>query len=467
MPEFSLEFVLEATAGRLVGKGAPAVFHGVSTDTRSLGEGSLFVALKGERFDGHDFVERALSGGAAAALVARATEISGPAIVVEDTLAALGALAKAHRARLSPRVVAITGSTGKTTTKEMLVSVLSRGWKTARTPGNFNNEIGVPLALLDLDESHDAAVIELAMRGRGQIEYLARIAAPHIGVITNIGVSHLELLGTKDAIAETKAELLASLPETGTAVLPAEDEFFGFLKERSPARVVSFGRTERADVWVERMEVGPTGAVSFFLSGWWGEDEVKLKAPGRHHALNAAAAAAAAMAAGAQADWIRPGLESFEAAEMRSQITRSPEGYTVIDDCYNAAPDSMRVALELLADLPGKHKWAVLGDMKELGPLAQEWHQEVGELAATTGVAGLITVGEFRGALAAGARRAQTQIRIEEAADNAKGSETLRKWVSAGDVVLVKGSRAMQMEQIVRDLLATPSETAEGEERTP
>ena len=293
MPELPLEFVLEATAGRLVGEGAPAAFPGVSTDTRSLTKGSLFVALKGERFDGHDFVQQALSGGAAAALVTRVPDGSSPVIVVEDTLAALGALARAHRGRLSPRAVAITGSTGKTTTKEMLASVLSQGWKTARTPGNFNNEIGLPLALLDLEESHDAVVVELAMRGRGQIEYLAKIAAPQIGVITNIGVSHLELLGTREAIAETKAELLASLPETGTSVLPAEDEFFDFLTERGPQHVVSFGLTGEADVRAERMEVGSTGAPSVLLKGWWGEDEVHLKAPGRHHALNAAAVAAA------------------------------------------------------------------------------------------------------------------------------------------------------------------------------
>jgi UDP-N-acetylmuramoyl-tripeptide--D-alanyl-D-alanine ligase len=465
MPEFPLEFVLEATAGRVVGEGAPAAFRGVSTDTRSLAEGSLFVALTGERFDGHDFVQQALSSGAAGALVTRVPEASGPVIVVEDTLAALGALAKAHRARLSPRVLAITGSTGKTTTKEMLASVLSQGWKTARTPGNFNNEIGLPLALLDLDESHDAVVVELAMRGRGQIEHLAKIAAPQIGVITNIGVSHLEFLGTPEAIAETKAELLTSLPDTGTSVLPAEDEFFDFLKERGPQRVVSFGRTGGADVRAERLDVGPTGAANFLLTGWWGGDEVRLKAPGRHHALNAAATAAAAMAVGAQAEWIRPGLEAFEGAEMRSRIERSPAGYTVIDDCYNAAPDSMRVALELLADVPGKRKWAALGDMKELGPLAEEWHQEVGELAARMGVAGLITIGDFRAALADGARRADSPAKVEEVADNAEATERLREWVSSGDVVLVKGSRAMQMEHIVADLLAPASEAAGGEER--
>jgi UDP-N-acetylmuramoyl-tripeptide--D-alanyl-D-alanine ligase len=385
-------------------------------------------------------------------------------VVVDDTLAALGALAGVHRAKLSPRVVAITGSTGKTTTKEMLACVLSQGWKTARTPGNFNNEIGVPLALLDLDESHDAAVVELAMRGRGQVRYLAKIAAPEVGVITNVGVSHMELLGTKQAIAEAKAELLEVLPATGTSVLPAEDSFFAFLKARSPCRVVSFGRGREADVRADQMTVGPTGATDFVLRGWWGEEEVRLRAPGRHHALNAAAAAAAAMAAGARAEWIRPGLEVFEGAEMRSRIEEAPGGYAVIDDCYNAAPDSMRVALELLADLPGRRRWAVLGDMKELGPLAEEWHREVGELAATMGVAGLIAVGEFRESLAAGAREAQLSLEVEEAADNAGASERIREWVSAGDVVLVKGSRAMQMEEIVKDLLAEAPASGAGSE---
>jgi UDP-N-acetylmuramoyl-tripeptide--D-alanyl-D-alanine ligase len=450
--DLSLDTVLKATQARVVGA-APEVFRGVSTDTRTLTAGSLFVALRGERFDGHEFVGEALQRGAGGALVSRESGDGGPLLVVPDTLAALGSLAAAHRASFSIHMVAVTGSTGKTTTKEMIAAILSQGWRTARTPGNYNNEIGVPLALLDLDASHRAAVVELAMRGKGQIGYLAQMARPQVAVITNIGVSHFELLGSREAIAEAKAELLAHLPEHGVAVLNADDDFFGFLEDRSPARVVSFGRSAAAQVRPEGIEVTADGCVTFSLWGPWGEDRVSLRAAGRHQAFNAAAAAAAAAGAGAPAEWIPAGLEAFEAADMRGRISEAPGGFTLIDDCYNAAPDSMRVALELLADLPGNDKWAVLGDMKELGPLAAEWHREVGELAASMGITGLIALGELGHHIAEAARRRLPSGSVIEAADIGEAAQAAADRLRPGDVVLVKASRAMRMEEVVARLL--------------
>jgi len=454
MPDFVMSMILSATKGRLVGGPAPEMLHGVSTDSRTIARGALFVALKGENFDGHEFVAQAFAHGAGAALVAREVEAAGALVIVADTLIALGALAKAHRAAQAAKVLAITGSTGKTTTKEMIASILAQGWRTAKTPGNFNNEIGVPLALLSLDSSHRAAVIELAMRGRGQIAYLSDMARPQIGVITNIGFSHLELLGSREAIAETKAELLQSLPADGAAVLNADSDFFAFLQARGPGRVISFGQGQGADVRVGDVEIGEDGRVSARLRGWWGEEQVHLRAAGRHQALNAAAAAAAAMAAGAQPEWIAPGLQAFEAADMRGQIVRAPGGYTVIADCYNAAPDSMRVALELLADLPGERKWAVLGDMKELGAMTEDWHREVGAMAAASGIAGLVTVGELGRLIGEGARESGMSD-VEAAADNTSAAAAIRRHLEPGDVVLVKGSRAMKMEEIVALLLET------------
>jgi len=454
VPELSLDMVMRATEGKLWGRPAPQVFRGVSTDTRTLPPGALFVALKGERFDGHDFVAEAFQRGAAAALVSWQVSAPGPLILVPDTLVALGAIAASHRGTLGTKVIAVTGSIGKTTTKEMVWAILSQGWRVTRTPGNYNNEIGVPLALLELEEFHRAAVIEVAMRGRGQIGYLARMARPEIGVVTNVGVSHLELLGSREVIAEAKAELVEALPEDGTAVLNADDEFFDFLKRRSRAEVVSFGRRASATVRTDRVEVAADGSVRFLLRGPWGEQELGLRAAGRHQALNAAAAAAAAVAAGAAADWIAAGLAAFEGTEMRSRVSQAPGGFTVIDDCYNAAPESMRVALELLADLPGERKWAVLGDMKELGPLGVEWHREVGELAATLGLAGLIAVGELGRQIAEGARGRLAQGEVVEAADNEAAAAAVTERVRPGDVVLVKGSRAMKMEEVVRMLLA-------------
>lgn len=458
MADLPLRLVLSATGGQLSGAAAPAAFRGVSTDSRSPAPGSLFVALRGERFDGHDFVAEALARGAGGALVSVEVEGAGPLIIVPDTLLALGALAAAHRAALSPKVIAITGSTGKTSTKEMAAAILSQGWRTARTPGNYNNEIGVPFALLDLDEACEAAVIELAMRGKGQIRHLVQMARPQVGVITNIGVSHLELLGSREAIAEAKAELLVNLPEDGAAVLYADDDYFSLLVERSPCRVISFGQRPGADVTVSDVLVNQDGSTLFRLRAHWGEEEIRLSVGGRHQAMNAAAAAAAAVAVGADPRWVAPGLAASAGAERRSRIVRAPGGWTLIDDCYNAAPDSMRAALDLLVDIRGERKWAILGDMRELGPLAPEWHREIGELAASSGLSGLVTVGELGRYIAEGASEFLGEGQVVQAAGNAEAAAALLGRLEPGDVVLVKGSRALKMEEIVERLLGRGEE---------
>jgi len=300
-------------------------------------------------------------------------------------------------------------------------------------------------------------VIELAMRGRGQIDYLARMTRPQVGVITNVGLSHLELLGTREALAEAKAELLVNLPEDGAAVLNADDDFFPLLVERSPCRVESFGQRAGADVMVDEVRANRDGSTEFRLRAPWGEHRISLSVGGRHHALNAAAAAAAAVAAGADPAWVAPGLASFAGADKRSRIVAAPGGFTVIDDSYNAAPDSMRAAIDLLEDLPGERKWAALGDMKELGPMAPEWHREVGELAAASGIAGLITVGELARYIAEGALRSLSAEQVIEVIGNAEAAAALMDRVGPGDVVLVKGSRAMAMEEIVARLLGQPN----------
>jgi UDP-N-acetylmuramoyl-tripeptide--D-alanyl-D-alanine ligase len=247
-------------------------------------------------------------------------------------------------------------------------------------------------------------------------------------------------------------------------VLNADDRFFDFLKQRSPCRVVSFGRQREADVTASDLRMSGDGAAAFVLRGWWGSGRVSLRVAGRHQAYNAAAAAAAAIAAGADARWLAPGLSSFEGADMRLRIMRSPAGVTVIDDCYNAAPDSMRVALELLADLPGTRKWAVLGDMKELGALAPEWHAEVGEIASDAGLTGLITMGRLAHYIAEAARRRKVVPKVVEAADGPEAAMLLANDLRPGDVVLIKGSRAMAMEAIVRRLV-TDCKRGEGQGR--
>ncbi len=451
MAELTLEMILAATQGRLLGDVAPEAFPGVSIDTRTLTPAQLFVALQGER-DGHDFVPQAFARGAGAALVSRELADDGPRIIVADTLQALGAIAAAHRNVLDLKVIAITGSVGKTTVKDMLAAILEQGWRTLKSQGNYNTEIGVPLTLLELDASHQAAVVEMAMRGRGQIAYLAQLARPQVGVVTNVGLSHLELLGSKDAIAESKAELVEALSPDGTAVLNADDEYFEVLAARSAAPVVSFGTSESADVRVSAVAVTPDGRLQVRLTGRLIEAEITCGAMGRHHALNIAAAAAAAISAGAPAEWVATGLAAYETGEMRGRIVEAPGGYTVVDDSYNAAPDSMRAALDLLADLPGDRKWAVLGDMKELGDASIDEHHEIGRAAADSGLAGLVTVGELGHHMAEGAREAGL-AEVTEAADNAAAAGVIASRLAAGDVVLVKGSRAMQMEEIVAALL--------------
>ena len=453
MPSMTAERAIAAVQGRVIAGAPPAEFAGVSTDSRTVRPGELFAALPGERHDGHDFVAQALRQGAAAALVARPIEDAGGCLIqVPDTLVALGQLAAAHRAQFALPLIAVTGSTGKTTTKEMITAILARRGRVLKTEENFNNEIGVPMALLGLDQETDFAVIELAMRGLGQIAYLARIAQPSIGVITNIGPSHLELLGSLEAVAAAKAELLEALPPDGTAVINADDPYADLLRARSAARVVTFGADHPADVRAVEVALDDRAAARFRLVAPFGEADVALGVPGRRNIHNALAAAAAAVAAGASVCDVARGLGSVASARHRLEVIEAPGGFRVVDDCYNASPASVSMALEVLTALPGGRKFAVLGDMRELGPAADPLHRQIGEEAGRV-VERLITVGQLGRAIAEGARSGLNEGRVEWAADNSRAAERLLGWLRPGDVVLVKGSRAMAMEEIVRRLV--------------
>ena len=427
----------------------------MSTDSRKVTPGALFVALAGERFDGHDFVAAAIAAGAAGAMVSRLTPemAAAPCLLqVEDTLAGLGAMAAAHRRRFDLDVIGITGSTGKTTTKEMTANILERERTVLKTPASYNNEVGVPLTALELNRGHQAAVFELAMRGRGQIRYLAEMIRPTVAIITNIGRSHLELLNTREAIAETKAELLEALPAGGVAVLNADDPYCEFLRDRARGPVITFGLSAGAAVRAERVRTRDEPGVEFTLVGWDFRTPVRLRLPGRHNALDAAAAAAAARALGVSPEAIRDGLMLLSAGADRMQVLQAPGGFAVISDCYNAAPDSMRMALEVLAEMPARRRMAVLGDMRELGPMEVSWHREVGELAAAMDLALLVTRGELGSVVAEGAA-SQLSGRVRPAKTNEEAAELIREVARPGDVVLVKGSRAMHLEEVVRRLI--------------
>ncbi|MGC8835177.1 MAG: UDP-N-acetylmuramoyl-tripeptide--D-alanyl-D-alanine ligase [Armatimonadota bacterium] len=431
----------------------------VSTDTRSMRSGCVFFALKGERHDGHDFVLEAFDRGAIAVVVRKDWLLRNPgtpALVVEDTLKALGDAAAGYRLLFGGPVVCITGSSGKTTTKEMTELAVSSLGPVAKSEANYNNEVGVPLSIFKIGREHKAAVLELAMRGRGQIRYLAKIARPDVGVIVSIGDAHLGLLGSRLAIAEAKAELLDELPEFGTAVLPRDSEWYSLLTQRCACRRLSFGFHPEADFRVAGYEAGESWS-RFSICFRGDEAEVELAAPGEHLAVDAAAAVAAAVALGVPLRTAADALSGFQPLDMRG-ARLAANGFTVINDAYNANPDSVAAALKSLAYCGGR-KVALLGDMLELGDASVELHRKVGALAAKIGIDLLVTVGNLgaeigRGALDAGMPPGSV-LQFTAPLDAAKA---LRELLRPGDVVLVKASRGARLEQAVEVLVAGNAE---------
>lgn len=455
MQPITADEVVKACRGELVSGDADTKITGVSTDTRTLQQGDLFFALTGENSDGHKFLADALAAGAAGVVVSRKVEARRPAIRVEDTLLALGDLAAYYRSRFSPTVVAITGSVGKTTTKEMVAAVVADRGLVLKSAGNFNNEIGVPLTLLEMSPKHVTAVVEMAMRGPGQIEYLAKIARPSIGVITNIHMSHIELLGTLDAIADAKGELLDYLPADGAAILNVDDAYFDYLRRRANARVVSFGESPHADVRAVSSGLDSKGCCAFEVKTARGGFDVRIPVPGEHNIKDALAAIAVGEVLDIPHDHMREALASFKPPEKRSNVVPSRRGFVVIDDTYNAGPPSVRSALKTLAMMEGGRKIAVLGDMLELGEHALDAHLEIGRAVKEAGVDQLVVVGQLAKLIARGAIDAGMPVSaVSEFDDSWCAAKELPGKLRERDVVLVKGSRAMKMERVVEGLLA-------------
>ncbi|MGQ9697891.1 MAG: UDP-N-acetylmuramoyl-tripeptide--D-alanyl-D-alanine ligase, partial [Armatimonadota bacterium] len=404
---FTLEDLATWCNGRVVGAHPRLRPTGVSTDTRRIQGGEVFFALEGEKADGHQYVGEALSRGAAAAVVRRdwgPREPDARLIVVDHTLKALGMAARGYRSLFDGPVVCVTGSSGKTTTKEMTALTLSRLGPVAKSIGNYNTEIGLPLSVFALGAEHWSAVFELAMRGPGQIRYLAQIAQPRVGVIVNVGIAHLELLGTEKAVAEAKAELLDELPNDGVAILPADSMWYDELVRRSRCRVISFGVSERADVRISEYSESADGC-SFTVRVAGEKTGVTLCTPGEHFALDASAAVAAAWVLGVPVGEAAAALKEFAPPAMRGTVLRSATGFTVINDAYNANPDSMAAALRSLRVRSGS-KVALLGCMAELGEDSEQHHRAVGALAARVGLKLLAVVGPCGAWIAPGAREA-------------------------------------------------------------
>lgn len=452
----SVEEVLGATAGRLVGGGRGTQFWGICTDSRLIGAGDLFVALVGERFDGHAFIGTAVEKGAAGAMVSRVDAVPAgiPLIIVMDTLKALGDLASFWRRRVSVPVLAVTGSSGKTTTKEMAAAILSQWGPVCRTEGNLNNLIGLPLTLFTLYEGHKSAVLEMGTNRPGEIARLTDIAVPTVAVITNVGPAHLEGLGNMEGVFREKTDLFRHTPEGGTVVINNDDPLLKTYREDRGLRRVTFGLDAGGEVTASKVTWHGKQGVAFTLSVGEETTEVFMSVVGRHQLMNALAAVASTWSSGANVDEICKGLQAFRPVSGRMEIKTLSNGAVLIDDTYNANPASVGAAIMTLADLKGSGRGiAVLGDMLELGDEAEKWHQDIGELLADTGVDMVFLRGKLSRATAAGAIRrgmGAERIHIIEVPEDMVRSVSSR--LSPGDWVLVKGSRRMAMNIIARGI---------------
>jgi len=451
--KFTIREAIAAMCGELAKGNIEAEVTGVSTDTRTIKPGDLFFALIGENSNGHEYVTLAVEKGASAVVVSCDVEVNGTVIKVPDTLTALGDLAAWYRRQLNLRAVGITGSVGKTSTKEMIAAVLSRKFNVLKNCGNYNNEIGVPLTVFQLGPEHDILVQEMAMRLPGEIAELAEIVRPDIGVITNIGISHIERLGSRDAIAAAKAELLDALPMEGIAVLNADEPYFEFLSGKVSCNVTSYGLTN-GDVRAENIQLDADGRPRFtvVVGEAGGRFDVALPVIGMHNVSNALAAVAVGLCFGISTEEIAAALGAVESTDKRANIIESKGKYKIIDDSYNASPDSMIGALKTLAVMDGVRKLAILGDMKELGDYAESAHKEVGKAAAKSGLYMIVTVGELALNIAEGAKSAGFQGEIRNYYTTEEAATAVKDFVQPGDIVLVKASRAMATEKIVEAL---------------
>ncbi|MFD5339150.1 UDP-N-acetylmuramoyl-tripeptide--D-alanyl-D-alanine ligase [Streptomyces hawaiiensis] len=432
----------------------------VVRDSREAGPGSLFVAFAGERVDGHDFAAAVVEGGAVAVLGTRPVGV--PAIVVDDVQNALGALARHVVRRLGATLVALTGSAGKTSTKDLIAQVLRRKAPTVFTPGSLNNEIGLPLTALSATEKTRFLVLEMGARGIGHIRYLAGLTPPKVGLVLNVGSAHIGEFGGREQIAQAKGELVEALPEDGTAILNADDPYVRAMASRTKAKVIFFGESGEADVRAENVRLTDTGQPSFRLHTPSGASDVTMRLYGEHHVSNALAAAAVAHELGMSADEIAVALsEAGSLSRWRMEVTERPDGVTVVNDAYNANPESMRAALRALAAIgKGRRTWAVLGKMAELGDEALAEHDAVGRLAVRLNVSKLVAVGGREAAwLQLGAYNegswGEESVHVSDAQ---AAVDLLRSELRPGDVVLVKASRSVGLESVAQALMETGAE---------
>lgn len=452
MNDLNVGVIAEWIRGRLTGCGSITV-HKIATDTRTLEKGSMFIALRGERTDGHLFIKNAFEKGASA--VVTEIPIEAPegcsVIVVEDTIKALGELAKNYIRSFNIPIVGITGSVGKTTTREMIAQILSTSYNVHKTMGNYNNHIGLPLSVLELTNEHTVAVFEMGMSALGEIEYLANIIRPDIGIITNIGISHIEMLETRQNILRAKLEITKGLKENGKLILNGDDELLSGLNGLLPMPVIFYGTNESQKLNAFGIESLGEAGVRFTVN-LRGEDvDITLPAPGIHNVSNALAAIACALELNVSNENIKNGLAKYSQEKMRLNIVRYNNGIKVINDSYNSAPASALASLSVLREVAGeKRSIAVLGDMLELGEYAREAHRQIGNAVAHEHISHLVAIGSLasdyiKGALEAGMEENNTKYFINPE----HAIPYLKNYLEPQDVVLFKGSRGMNIDRVI------------------
>ncbi|AIS52711.1 UDP-N-acetylmuramoyl-tripeptide--D-alanyl-D-alanine ligase MurF [Thermoanaerobacter kivui] len=456
MMELLVKELINAVEGKLVNGNTNVKITGISTDSRKITKGELFVPLKGERFDGEDFVKDAVSSGAVAVITAdlRNVELlkdtTVAVIYVKDTLTAFHEIAAYYRKKFDIPFIAVTGSSGKTTTKDMIAEVLSKKYAVLKTGGNFNNEIGLPLTIFRLESYHQIAVVEMGMSGIGEIKRLKEIAKPQVAVFTNIGVAHIEKLGSRENILKAKAELIEDFGENNVIVLNADDDMLVRLPQTYRGKYYKYGITN-GDVKAYNIEKDERG-VRYVLKVRELEKRVELSIPGMHNVYNSLAAICVGLEFGVSVEDMADALREFKPEKMRLNIIDGGK-IKIIDDAYNANPDSMKAALTVLRDLDSKRKVAVLGDMLELGEYSKEAHKDIGKFVLECGIDVLVTSGNFAKYIAEEAKICgMNSSNIFICKNNEEANKVLDSIIKEGDLILVKGSRGMKMEQIVHHL---------------
>ncbi|MFJ7756423.1 UDP-N-acetylmuramoyl-tripeptide--D-alanyl-D-alanine ligase [Peribacillus muralis] len=433
------------------------VIQGVTIDSRTIKDGCLFVPLKGAQVDGHQYVKQALADGAAASFWQKDVPNPPndlPLIIVENTEKALQELARSYRSELNIKVVGITGSNGKTTTKDMTAALLATTYKVHKTSGNFNNHLGLPLTVLSIEENTEAAVLEMGMSSRGEIEFLSNMAKPDVAIITNIGESHLLDLGSREEIANAKLEIVEGLAKEGVLIYHGDEPLLrNRIKRDFPdMKVISFGRTEQNDLFPQLITQG-ADSTTFTIACDGTEAEYTIPVLGHHNVLNALAAILAAKEFGVDDSSIRMGLSAIQLTNMRMEMVEGAKGQKIINDAYNASPTSVKAAVELIEGLSGfEKKILVLGDMLELGPQEKDFHLKIGELISSDRIDKVFTYGPLAELIGKGASEAFSKENVRSFQDKQKLIAELEASTQVNDIILVKASRGMRLEEVVQAL---------------